>query len=90
PPAPTDEEVRAWNVAMHDWYDRNPGFTETDLGGNDGTWSMGWGLPNPGGQALGGNMSSDSLLGVANPVVLPRLSGAAAAPMLGEGLREIR
>ncbi|HYM22115.1 MAG TPA: putative Ig domain-containing protein, partial [Vicinamibacterales bacterium] len=44
PPPPTEEEIEAWNAAMHTWHDRNPGFAETELGGNDATWSMGWGL----------------------------------------------
>jgi hypothetical protein len=88
-PEPTDEEVEAWNGAMHDWHDRHPGFAEADLGGNDGTWSMGWGLPAAGGQALGGSMSTESLLSVAKPLALPRLGGAAAAPALGEGLKAL-
>lgn len=47
PPPPSGDEVAAWNRAMHAWHDRNPGFAETDLGGNDGTWTVGWGLPGP-------------------------------------------
>jgi len=89
PPPPTDEEVEAWNGAMHDWHDRNPGFAETELGGGDGTWSMGWGLPGAGGQSLGGSMSTESLLSIASPAALPRLPGAAASPSLNEGLRQI-
>ena len=89
-PPPSDEEVAAWNSAMHAWHDRNPGFAETDLGGNDGTWTMGWGLPGPGESAYGGSASAGAPPGLANPMALSRLAGAAAAPMLGEGLREIR
>jgi hypothetical protein len=82
--------VEAWNSAMHSWHDRNPGFAETDLGGNDGTWTMGWGLPGPGDSGYGGTAAAASLPGLANPLAQSRLSGAGAAPMLGEGLREIR
>ena len=89
-PPPTDEEIEAWNSAMHDWHDRNPGFAETELGGNDGTWGMGWGLPGAGGQSLGANGSSSTLLDIANPAALPRLDGAAARPALDEGLRNLR
>jgi len=37
PPPPSEHEIAAWNSAMHAWHDRNLGFAETDLGGNDGT-----------------------------------------------------
>lgn len=89
-PPPSDDEVAAWNSAMHTWHDRNPGFAETELGTHDGTWTMGWGLPGPGDNALGGSASAAALPGLANPLAQARLGGAAAAPMLGEGLREIR
>ena len=90
PPPPTDEEVAAWNGAMHNWHDRNPGFAETDLGGNDGTWTMGWGMPGPGERTLDGNPGVGTLLGLGNPNALARLTGAAAAPSLAEGLKDLR
>jgi hypothetical protein len=89
-PPPTDEEIEAWNSAMHDWHDRNPGFAESELGGGDGTWSMGWGLPGGGGQSLGASVSSATLLDVAKPAALPRLGDAAAQPALLEGVRNLR
>jgi Ca2+-binding RTX toxin-like protein len=90
PPPPTDEEVAAWNSAMHAWHDRNPGFAETVLGGGDGTWSVGWGLPGPGDSAYGGSGAAAALPGLANPNSISRIAGVAATPMLGEGIREIR
>jgi Ca2+-binding RTX toxin-like protein len=90
PPPPADEEVAAWNSAMHAWHDRNPGFAETDLGGSDGTWTMGWGLPGPGDATYGGTAGAGSLPGLANPLVNARLTGVAGAPTLAEGLREFR
>jgi hypothetical protein len=90
PPPPSDDELAAWNSAMHAWHDRNPGFAETDLGGNDGTWSVGWGLPGPGESAYGGAATAGALPGLANPLASARIAGAAAAPMLGEGLKEMR
>ena len=90
PPPPSDEEVGAWNSAMHAWHDRNPGFAETDLGGNDGAWNVGWGLPGPGESAYAGSGVGTSMPGLANPLSQARLTGAASAPALGEGLREIR
>jgi len=88
-PPPSDDEVAAWNSAMHTWHDRNPGFAETELGGNDGTWTTGWGLPEPGDSGFGGAAVAASLPGLANPLAQSRLVGAAVAPMLGEGLRKI-
>ena len=82
--------VASWNSAMHAWHDRNPGFAETDLGGGDGTWSVGWGLPGPGDNVPGGSASAAAFPGLANPLAQARLGGAAAAPMLGEGLRDVR
>jgi hypothetical protein len=73
---------------MHSWHDRHPGFGETDLGGGDGTWSLGWGLPGPGESA--GIALASSLPGLANPIASARIAGAAAAPMLGEGLKDLR
>lgn len=90
PPPPSEDEVAAWNTAMHAWHDRNPGFAETDLGGNDGTWTVGWGLPGPGESAYGGSAAAGAVPGLANSMATARISGAAAAPMLGEGMREIR
>src|SRR6185503_12214940 len=90
PPPPSDDEVAAWNSAMHAWHDRNPGFAEADLGGNDGTWSVGWGLPGPGDGTYSGTAAAAGLPGLANPLAQARLGGAAAAPMVSEGLREIR
>jgi hypothetical protein len=87
PPPPSDDEVAAWNSAMHSWHDRNPGFAETELGGNDGAWTMGWGLPGPGENTLGGSAGASALPGLANPLAQSRLGGAAGAPALGEGLR---
>jgi hypothetical protein len=89
PPPPSDEEVAAWNSAMHAWHDRNPGFAETDLGGGDGTWSVGWGLPVPGDNTTVGSGSSAMPPGLAHPLARARLGGAAAAPVLGEGIKEI-
>jgi len=89
-PPPSDDELAAWNSAMHAWHDRNPGFAETELGGNDGAWTVGWGLPGPGDNALGGSAVSAALPGLANPMANARVSGATPAPMLGEGIREIR
>jgi hypothetical protein len=89
-PPPSDDELAAWNSAMHAWHDRNPGFAETELGGNDGAWTVGWGLPGPGDNALGGSAVSAALPGLANPMANARVAGATPAPMLGEGVREIR
>jgi len=89
-PEPTGDEVEAWNSAMHDWHDRHPGTAEADIGGGDGTWSIGWGLPGSGSQAPGGSMSLDALLSVANPAALPRLTGVASQPSLAEGLAILR
>ncbi len=82
-----DEEVEAWNGAMHSWHERNPGYAETEFGGGDGTWTMGWGLPGPGEPSLGGSAGSGSPPGLANPLALARLTGAVAAPALSEGLQ---
>jgi hypothetical protein len=88
-PAPqSDDEVEAWNSAMHNWHERNPGFAETDLGGNDGTWTMGWGLPGTGERSLDGAVGGSP--GLTNPGALPQLRGAGAAPSLGEGLKDLR
>ena len=89
PPPPADEEVAAWNAAMHAWHERNPGFGESDLGAADGGWTMGWGLPASAGASLAGEGSS-VLPGLTNPYALPRLTGASRAPALSEGLRDIR
>jgi len=87
PPPPSDDEVAAWNSAMHSWHDRNPGFAETEFGGNDGTWTMGWGLPGPGDSGNGGTAAAASLPGLANPLAQLRVAGAASAPALVEGFR---
>jgi hypothetical protein len=74
---------------MHDWHERNPGYSETDLGGRDGTWTMGWGLPGARNR-LDGAAGSGRVLDLANPNAASRLNGAGAAPALGEGLRDLR
>lgn len=89
-PPPTEEEVAAWNTAMHAWHERNPGFAESELGGGDGAWTLGWGLPASGGLGMDGGASVGGVPGLANPHALPRLSGAGAAPGLGEGFRDPR
>jgi Ca2+-binding RTX toxin-like protein len=89
-PPPTDDEIAAWNSAMHDWHDRHPGFAEPELGGDGGAWSIGWGLPGSGAAALGGTAAPGPLPGLADPLSAARLSGAASAPMLREGFREVR
>src|SRR6185503_9287981 len=90
PPPPSDDEVAAWNSAMHAWHDRNPGFAETDLGGNDGTWTVGWGLPGPGESTYGGSANASALTGLANPLAAPRIEGVAARPSLVEGMSGVR
>jgi Ca2+-binding RTX toxin-like protein len=91
PPPPSDDEIAAWNSAMHAWHDRNPGFAETDLGGSDGSWTVGWGLPGPGENVHGGSaVAAATMPGLTNPLVNSRVAGAAGVPMLGEGLREVR
>ena len=90
PPPPSDEEVAAWNSAMHAWHERNPGFAETDLGGNDGTWTMGWGLPGPGDRSHNGVSGVGAIPGLGNPNALSRLPGADSAPGLAEGVRDLR
>jgi hypothetical protein len=90
PPPPTEQEIEAWNSAMHSWHDRNPGFAESDLGGNDGTWSMGWGMPGPGESVLGGPAAASALPGLSSSLSQARLGGAAATPSLSEGFKELR
>ena len=90
PPPATPEEVAAWNIAMHDWHERNPGFSEIDGGRGEGAWSMGWGFPGESVRALDGGASPGSAPGLANPYALPRLNNAASAPALSEGLRDLR
>jgi hypothetical protein len=89
PSPPTEQEIEAWNSAMHSWHDRNPGFAESDLGGNDGSWSMGWGMPGPGESVLGGPSAASALPGLSNSVAQSRLGGAASAPALSEGMRPL-
>jgi Ca2+-binding RTX toxin-like protein len=86
PPPPADEEIEAWNTAMHAWHERHPGFGEADLGGAGGGWAMGWGLP-ASAQLEGGSPGLPSL---ANPHTLPRLTEAGAAPGLSEGFRPLQ
>jgi hypothetical protein len=86
---PTEEEIEAWNAAMHSWHDRNPGYAETELGVGDGTWSMGWGLPAARESAIGDSLTAASTPGLANPNTLARFQGAASAPALSEGLRQL-
>ena len=87
-PPPTDEEVEAWNGAMHSWHARNSGFSEADLGGDGGSWTMGWGLPGSGDRSIG-RAASASSLEFANPNAASRLNGAGAAPALKEGLQNL-
>jgi hypothetical protein len=89
-PPPTEDEIEAWNAAMHSWHDRNPGFAETDLGTSDGAWSLGWGLPGAQQSALGDVTSGTGTPGLANPSAIERLRGAASAPALSEGFSQIR
>lgn len=89
-PPPADEEVEAWNGAMHNWHERNPGFSEADLGANDGTWTMGWGLPASGYRPLDGAPGVGTIPGLANPGASSRLTGAGAMPALREGLQDLR
>lgn len=89
PPPPTDEEVEAWNTAMHRWHDRHPGFAEIDLGGNDGSWTLGWGLAGHRLSTLAG-VSAGGMPGLANPNALPRFGGSAPSPSLVEGMRDLR
>jgi Ca2+-binding RTX toxin-like protein len=88
PPPPSDEEVEAWNSAMHAWHERNPGFSEIDGGSGDGVWTMGWGLPESGDRTLDGAAGVPP--GLANSGAFPRLPGAGSAPGLSEGLRDLR
>lgn len=90
PPPPSEEEIAAWNSAMHAWHERNPGFAETDLGGNDGIWTVGWGLPGPGDRSRDGATGVGAIPGLGNPNALSRLTGADSAPALTEGLRNLR
>ena len=89
-PPPTEDEIEAWNAAMHSWHDRNPGFAETDLGTSDGAWSLGWGLPGAQQSALGDVTTGTGTPGLANPSAIERLRGAASAPALSEGFSQIR
>jgi Ca2+-binding RTX toxin-like protein len=87
-PPPAEEEIEAWNSAMHAWHDRHQGFAETELGAGDGVWGMGWGLSGPEG-SLGG-AGSASLSSLANPNLHARLQGVASAPALSEGFQHLR
>jgi hypothetical protein len=87
-PPPTDEEVGAWNGAMHDWHTRNSGLSEADVGGSDESWTMGWGLPGAGERSLGGTVGTRALE-QANPNAISRLNGAGATPALNEGLQRL-
>jgi Ca2+-binding RTX toxin-like protein len=87
PPPPSEEEIEAWNSAMHAWHDRHQGFAETELGG-DGAWGMGWGVSLPD-SSLGGARIA-SLTSLANPALHARLQGVASAPALSEGFQHLR
>ena len=90
PPPPSEDEVAAWNSAMHAWHERNPRFAESDFGGDDGTWTMGWGLPGPGDHGRDdGAAGVGAVVGLVNPGVLARVTGASTAPALAEGLRSL-
>ena len=73
---------------MHSWHERNPGFSEIDLGIAEGSWGMGWGLPVSASRELEGT-SAGAAPGLGNPEAVTRLSGVAAAPGLQEGLGRI-
>jgi len=73
---------------MHAWHARNSGFSEADLGGDGGSWTMGWSLPGTGDRSLGGAAGANSLER-ANPNAASRLNGAGAAPALKEGLQNL-
>lgn len=90
PRRPTDEEAEVWNGAMHNWHERNPGFSEADLDTNDGSWTMGWGLPGASHRSLDGAGNVGTLPGLASPNSTSRLTGAGAPPALSEGLQDLR
>ncbi|HTQ77309.1 MAG TPA: hypothetical protein VMI15_04740 [Burkholderiales bacterium] len=90
-PAPSDDEIEAWNATMHAWHDENSGHAETDLGPADGGWALGWGIGGDGALSSGvGATGVDGLPGLVNPRALPRFSGAASPPGVGEGMRHLR
>jgi Ca2+-binding RTX toxin-like protein len=88
PLPPTEEEIEAWNSAMHAWHDRHQGFAETEPGAADGVWGMGWGLIGPEGSLGGAGSASLSSLASAN--LHARLQGVASAPALSEGFQHLR
>jgi hypothetical protein len=89
PPQPTEEEVGAWNRAMHAWHDQHQGFDESDVGGGNGGWTLGWGNPVAVENSIGGASGSGTVPGLANPHALPGLKSVAVAPALSEGLRSL-
>lgn len=89
PPPPTEEEVMAWNQAMHAWHDRHPGFADVDGVVQDGVWSTGWGAGS-GERSFDDLLSAGSAPRLSNLNALPGLGGAARAPGLMEGLRDLR
>jgi Ca2+-binding RTX toxin-like protein len=86
---PAEEEIEEWNSAMHAWHDRHQGFAETELGGGDGVWGMGWGMNSPAERALGG-AGVDSLSGPGSASLHVRLQGVVSAPALNEGFLHLR
>jgi hypothetical protein len=86
---PTEEEIEAWNSAMHSWHDRHQGFAETELGGGDSAWGMGWGFNSEAAGQLGG-VAVASSIGSMNPGLLGRLQGVVSAPALSEGFQHLR
>lgn len=86
-PPPTDEEIGAWNRALHAWHERHPGFAEIETGASDGVWTTPWVAPLGGPRGFDGAASAATTPGLANPYALPRLAGAGPAPGLSEGVQ---
>lgn len=83
------DEVARWNDAMHAWHARHPDFGSIGAG-MDGTWTAGWGAIAAGGASLGELLRAANGPALSNPHALPGVSGAGAAPGLGEGLAVLR
>jgi Ca2+-binding RTX toxin-like protein len=89
PPPPSDEEIGAWNRALHAWHERNPGFAELEPGTDDGAWMQAWVAGIGGERGFDFVAGAASAPGLANPHALARFAGAAQAPGLSEGLRRL-